>query len=265
MASKKMTEQQYRTHPGVNKSTLWEMRKSPAHYKYALEHQTEKDTPALRFGRALHTAILQPEEFKQNYVVAPDIDRRTKAGREEWERFLDVNRGKDVLSQDDYDTINGMYESVWNDDTAADLLNGCLTETPLFWTDEATRIRCKCRLDAHKDGIVVDLKSCADAATSRFARDAMKYGYDVQAAHYLRGYKAKYGNNAEFWFLCVEKTPPYAVNVIKASDAFVDRGTWQLIDLMDKLKECRTHRKWPGYGRNELVLPEWAMIPDDDE
>ena len=265
MASKKMTEQQYRTHPGVNKSTLWELRKSPAHYKYALEHQTEKDTPALRFGRALHTAILQPEEFKQNYVVAPDIDRRTKAGRGEWERFLYESAGKDVLSQDDFDTISGMYEAVYNDEDAAELLNGCTTETPLFWTDEATRIRCKCRLDAHKDGIVVDLKSCADAATGRFARDAMKYGYDVQAAHYLRGYKAKYGNNAEFWFLCVEKTPPYAVNVIKASDAFVDRGLWQLIDLMDKLSDCRKRRKWPGYGKNELVLPEWAMIPDDDE
>ena len=260
-----MTEQQYRKHPGVNKSTLWEMRKSPAHYKYALEHQTEKDTPALRFGRALHTAILQPEEFKSHYVVAPDIDRRTKSGKEEWERFLYENAGKEVLSQDDCDTISGMYESVWNDDAAADLLDGCLTETPLFWTDEATRIRCKCRLDAHKDGIVVDLKSCADAATGRFVKDAMKYGYDVQAAHYLRGYKAKYGSNAEFWFLCVEKTPPYAVNVIKASDAFVDRGTWQLIDLMDKLSDCRKHRKWPGYGRNELVLPEWAMIPDDDD
>jgi len=53
--------------------------------------------------------------------------------------------------------------------------------------------------------------------------------------------------------------------VIHAGEAFVDRGTWQLITLMDKLKECREKDSWPGYGMNELVLPEWAAIPDEDE
>ena len=262
--AKKMTEEEYRAHPGVNKSTLWEMRKSPAHYKYALEHPSP-DTPALKMGRAIHMGILQPEEFNRHYVLAQNWDRRTKEGREMYNRFLEQNADKELIVQDDYDDIVGMYESVWNDPDARDLLTGCEYETPLFWTDEATRIKCKCRLDAHKGGIVVDLKSCTDAATGTFMRDAIRYGYDVQAAHYLRGYRAKFDRPAQFWFIAVEKKPPYAVNVILAGDAFIDRGTWQLIDLMDKLKECRKNRKWPGYGRNELVLPEWAMITYEDE
>lgn len=259
-----MTEQEYRQHPAVNKSTLWEMRKSPAHYKYALEHP-RPDTPALRFGRALHMAVLQPEEFNQHYVLMPEIDRRTKAGKEEYLRFVEYAGDRELISQDDYETICGMVEAIWAEPEATDLLDGCECETPIFWVDDATGIECKCRIDAHKAGVVIDLKSCADASTNAFMKDALRYGYDAQAAHYLRGYRAQYGTTADWYFIAVEKAPPYAVNVIHAGDAFIERGTWTLIDLMDKLKECRDKDSWPGYGKNELILPEWAAMPESEE
>ena len=259
----RLTEQEYRDHPGVNKSTLWEMRKSPMHYKWALEHPRE-DTPALRFGRAFHMAVLQPEEFIKNYVIAPDVDRRTKQGREEWQSFLEQANGKEIIIMEEFQTITGMSNAIWNDSDASDLLDGCETETPIFWTDDATGIECKCRIDAHKAGVVIDLKSCEKADTESFKQDAKRYGYDAQCAHYLRGYRAKYGVSAEWYFIAVEKKPPYAVNVIHATDDFVDRGTWILIDLMDKLKACRDKDYWPGYGKNELALKEYETIPDDE-
>ena len=259
-----MTEQEYRSHPAVNKSTLWEMRKSPAHYRWALEHPRE-DTAALKFGRAFHMAVLQPEEFKKTYVLAPEVDRRTKAGREEWQAFLDGLGSKEQISRDDYDTVMGMWDAIYAEPDAVSLLEGCEAEKPVFWADDATGIECKCKMDAVKPGTLVDLKSCGDASTNAFLREALRYGYDVQSAHYLRGYRSIYTDPATFWFIAVEKTPPYAVNVIRASEAFIDRGTWTLIDLMDKLKECRDKDEWPGYGKNEMVLPEWAAIPESDE
>ena len=42
-----MTEKEYRAAEGVNKSTLWNLRRSPAHYKYFLDHPQE-DTAAFR-------------------------------------------------------------------------------------------------------------------------------------------------------------------------------------------------------------------------
>ena len=259
-----MTEEQYRKAYGVNKSTLWELRKSPAHYKYCLDHPT-KDSPALRFGRALHSAVLQSWEFEDNYAVMPDIDRRTKEGKEQYEYFMRLAAGKTILTTDEYEAVRDMTNAVWRDDDASDLIADCLTEIPLFWTDESTRIRCKCRLDAVRKSVIIDLKTCADASTDHFMRDALKYGYDVQAAHYIRGYRSQHDETPEFWFICIEKTPPYAINLIKAGDAFIDRGMMQLMDLMDKLYYCRKHRAWGGYGKNELILPEWATIPDDIE
>ena len=260
-----MTEEEYRAAPAVNKSTLWWIRKSPAHYKNALDNPPA-DTPAWRTGRAIHAAILQPALFKEHYAILPaGIDRRTKAGREEYNDFISEAGDKEILTEEEAATIERIAQAVRKDKAAAALLEGCQVETPIFWTDQATGIECKCRVDAMKPGIAVDLKSCADASTGAFLRDALKYGYDVQAAHYLRGIRSQNGGQrVEWYFIAIEKAEPFAVNVIHASDGFIDRGTWQLMGLLDKLKECREAGAWPGYGENELILPEWAEIPDDE-
>lgn len=258
-----MTEEQYRKAPGVNKSTLWELiKRSPIHYKYALDNPT-KDSPALAFGRALHMAILEPGQFEHHYALLPDVDRRTKEGREQYQDFLNRLHGREPISQESWDQVVNMYNAVYADPGASELLDGCQTETPIFWTDEATRIRCKCRLDAVKPGVIVDIKTAADASPKAFKSAAIRYGYDVQAAHYIRGYKSQHEEPVEFYFIVIEKEPPYAINIAHAPADFIDRGTLLLMDALDKLKECRKHRRFGGYGKTELTLSDWELIPDD--
>jgi len=271
-----MTEAAYRAYPAVNKSTLWLMRKSPLHYKWAMEHPAE-DTQALAFGRALHMAVLEPAEYERHYRLAPEVDRRTKAGREEYNAFIDsLHEGQEPLSVEDATTIAEMGARIWGNPFATDLLGGAVTEAPIIWEDEATGMACKCKLDALKwstedDRLIADvsdLKTCTDADTGAFMRDALKYGYDVQAAHYIRGVKALYPDQdveVRWRFVAVEKKPPYAVNVIEVGPDFIDRGTMILIDLMDKLQRCRETDEWPDYGKSKLILPEWAEIPELDE
>lgn len=264
-----LSERDYREDPAVNKSTLWEIRKSPAHYKYLLTHPRE-DAPALKLGRAVHMAVLQPAEFRAHYVLEPQYDKRTKEGKQAWADFLaQVRPDQETIAESDFWEIMGMYDSVMDDPNASLLLDHAITEVPLFWADLATGIHCKCRIDAmtERDGelIVMDLKTCADASTGTFLREALRYGYDVQAAHYVRGVKSAFPDCKIKWvFICVEKKPPYAVNVIEMGDDFLDRGTWQLIDLMDKLAGCLKTDTWPGYGYNVATLPPWAEIPEDE-
>ena len=264
-----MSEPEYRSTAAINKSTLWQLKKSPAHYKWTLEHPSP-DTPALCFGRACHMAILQPNEFKEHYVLAPDFDRRTKAGKEAFQAFMDANGGREILSVQDYEDIQGMSNAILNVPETAGMLEPSDHEVPLFWVDDTTGLLCKCRLDAvERTGklsyTIRDLKTATDASTATFLKEALRYGYDVQAAHYIRGLKALTGATKVDWeFVVVEKKPPYGVNVVRVGDDFIDRGTWQLIDLMDRLKECVDLDSWPSYGANDLILPDWAAIPDDD-
>lgn len=253
-----MTEQEYRQAEGVNKSTLWNLRKSPAHYKYFLENQRE-DTAAFAFGRAVHAAILTPSAFKKDFVVIPEgIDRRTKAGKEEYQAFLDASAGKEILTAADAETVKAIVKAFKKNRDAVQLLKGTKREKPLFWTDD-NGILCKCRIDAYKAGLIVDLKTAQDAETETFTKEALRYGYDVQAAHYLDAYQHKESAvRPEWYFIVIEKTEPYAINILRADIGFLDYGFIRRQELIEKLKVCQEQKAYPDYGINELCLPAWA-------
>ena len=253
-----MTEEQYRKAEGVNKSTLWYLRRSPAHYKYYLENPPE-DTAAFRFGRAVHAAILTPAAYKRDYAIIPEgIDRRTKAGKEEYQAFLNASAGKETISADDAETIKGIVRAFKKNRDAVELLKGTKRERPIFWKDD-NGILCKCRIDAYKAGIMIDLKTAADAQTDTFGREAVRYGYDVQAAHYIDGYQHKISAiRPEWYFIVIEKAEPYAVNILRADIGFIDRGIILRQELIEQLIKCREKNDFPGYGTNDLFLPAWA-------
>lgn len=253
-----MTEQEYRQAEGVNKSTLWNLRKSPAHYKYFLENQRE-DTAAFAFGRAVHAAILTPSAFKKDFVVIPEgIDRRTKAGKEEYQAFLDASAGKEILTAADAETVKAIVKAFKKNRDAVQLLKGTKREKPLFWTDD-NGILCKCRIDAYKAGLIVDLKTAQDAETETFTKEALRYGYDVQAAHYLDAYQHKESAvRPEWYFIVIEKAEPYAINILRADIGFLDYGFIRRQELIEKLKACQEQKAYPDYGINELCLPAWA-------
>lgn len=255
-----MTEQEYRAAEGVNKSTLWAMRRSPAHYRWLLDNPSP-DTAALKLGRAVHAAVLTPEIFASDYAVVPDgIDRRTKSGKEAYEAFILSSAGKEILSADDAELARAIAAAVAASDDAMELLQGTEREVPLFWDDQETGLRCKCRVDAFsaERGIMIDLKTCTDASTEAFTREALKFGYHVQAAHYVAGFYERFGKVPDWWFIAVEKSPPYAVNVLSADDAFICCGEGIRSELMHKVKKCREADQWPGYGVNQIFLPAWA-------
>lgn len=253
-----MTEQEYRRAEGVNKSTLWNLMRSPAHYKYYLENQRE-DTAAYKFGRAVHAAILTPSAYKRDFAVIPaDIDRRTKAGKEEYELFMRAHEGQELLSAEDAETVKEIVAAFKRNKDAVKLLSRTKREKPIFWTDD-NGIKCKCRIDAYKAGMILDLKTAADAETGNFSREALRYGYDVQAAHYLDAYQhTESAIRPEWYFIVIEKTEPYAINILKADIGFLDYGYIRRQELIEKLKACQDQKAYPDYGINELCLPAWA-------
>lgn len=261
MDARKIIES-YDNMPGVNKSTLWEMRKSPLHYWHLMHDTPRKDTPAMQFGRAVHAAILTPTAYKRDFAVMPDIDRRTKAGREAYEAFCAESIGKEILTGADAETVRQMTKAFRKNRTAAELLKGTKREKALCWTDQDTGVPCKCRMDALGE-YVIDLKTTTDASTRAFTREALRYGYDMQAAMYLEAARENGFRPKGFIFIAQEKAAPYLINIIHAGEAFLDRGFWIMRDLLKKYRECTDTDCWPGYGENTLILPEWEVIDDE--
>ena len=253
-----MTEEEYRSYPAVNKSTLWEMHKSPAHYKYLMDHDME-DTDAFRIGRAIHSAVLTPVQFKNGYAKAPDVDRRTKAGKEALLIFESMNNGKEILTASEYDMAKEIADHVRRNPDVKKLLQKTQREKVILWDDQETGMACKCKCDAIRKGLIIDLKTAQDASTDTFTKEAVRYGYDVQTAHYCLAHESLYGCMPEWYFIVVEKKPPYAMNILKADNGFIDYGYFRRQTLMEKLQHCKEAGEWADYGTNNLIMPEWMV------
>lgn len=271
-----MNDKEYRAAEGINKSALWHLTKNPAYFKYMLENPQEP-TPALLFGQAIHKMILEPDDFLNEFAVMPQVDRRTKEGKEIAATFELEAQGKTIINQADMDKITAMAFGLQQSKYATSMLNKATAkELPIFWTDERSKLKCKCKVDGIvelSDRIIIfDYKTTMDASENAFMRAAIKYGYDVQAAHYIRGIKADRGNDKaiDFVFIAQEKTEPYCVNVFQADDDFIEFGLTRLNDLMEIYQYCTENDDWYGYeGKSDQInllgVPSWASAWEDDE
>jgi hypothetical protein len=166
-----MNNTEYHAHPAISKSHLDQVAKSPLHYwaRYLDPNRVVPEpTPAMAIGSAVHTHVLELDQWDARYVSAPDgIDRRTKAGKAEWEAFTAAATGRTVLPKADADLVMRMAQSVFSHPAAAMLLAlPGKAETTHMWTDAATGLQCKCRPDWLTDDgrLLVDLKTTEDAS-----------------------------------------------------------------------------------------------------
>lgn len=253
--------EEYHKGPGVSKSQLDQMAKSPAHYLASLTTQ-RKETAAMRIGSIFHGMVLEPETT--HIAVAPQCDKRTKEGKAIYAEFEANNSRSIIVTADEGEMLFGMVKSVMAHPAARALLNGPgIAEGSCFWFDEQSGELCRCRPDFYReDGIIVDLKSTDDASLEGFTRSVAKYRYAVQAAMYSDGVSAATLKPVHgFAFVAVEKSAPFAVQCFQLDFQSLEAGriTYQrnLLDLAD----CKAANKWPAYSdKVELLsLPNWAL------
>lgn len=244
-----MTNEEYRRHEGVSRSELQLFRKSPKHFIYKKEHK-EEDTKALKFGRAVHKFILEEDDFFNDYAVMPDIDRRTKAGKEEYEQFLIEADGKEVISQEDMQTILEMSNALDENFFARELLIG-EHEQSFFWTDAETGEKCKCRPDCLTEingkKYIVDYKTTDSCEDGHFERSAKKYGYQLQAGMYREGMFQNTFDDYGFAFVAQEKTAPYCSRVYICTDEYIEAGYDEYRALIGLYHRCIETGRFPGY------------------
>lgn len=256
----------YHAHPAISKSNLFKMSKCPAIFKYELEHPPEQ-TDAMRLGSAFHKIVLEPDGFNDEFAVLPILDRRTKKGKEEYLSFLDGAENKTVITQEQYQIICDMKASVMASKYAKFLVTNSEVEQSFYWVDELTGIEVKCRPDSRKimkdgTGIITDLKSCTSARNDDFLRDCIKFGYDLQTYQYKTGVELETKIPHDFVFIAVEKTPPYAVNVLKADPLMLRRGEELFREYLGIYADCLQTGNWYDYNGfsgqiNILGLPNW--------
>lgn len=256
-----MDEQEYRDHPAVSNSELGLLMMSPMHMKAKIW----KETPAMIFGSAYHMKILEPARFLKTYRVAPEINRRAKAGKEEWAYLMAEveDQGQILITQEDMDKLQAMKKVLQGHETASGLLTEGKSEVSVFWTDEETGCACKGRIDYVRETLkaVTDLKTAADASLDGFSKAIGNYHYERQAGYYLEGLTQATGKEWDTWVWVVqEKTPPYAVAVYMPELKDVQAGLQEARELLRIYKDCKAKDAWPGYPDRIQTIerPGWA-------
>ena len=253
----------------ISKSRLSKMSVCPRYFKWCEEHP-EKPTPDLIFGSAFHKWVLERESFEEEFSVVPNVDRRTKIGKETYEMFLAESEGKMIITQEEFETIKGMCASLEENKYAKALLNG-ERERSMYFIDDLTGILCKVRPDVHKAVkggkiVITDLKSCKSATPEDFMKDIVKFAYDLQSYMYTTGVSKTLNvpmDDISFCFVCVEKKEPYLVAIYEITADVLNRGEMLYRKYLGQLKYCRETDNWFSYNGHThepmpLGLPEWA-------
>ena len=262
-----MENDAYHAHPAISKSGLDLIARSPLHYwaRYLDPNRVPTEpTAAMRLGTAVHTHVLELDQWQQRYITAPEgIDRRYKVGKEAWAAFEAQSEGRTVISREDVDLVMAMGRSVFGHPAAAMLLGlPGKAETTHMWTDAATGLQCKCRPDWLTDDglLMVDVKTTEDASPRGFSRSIAEWRYHVQAAWYLDGIEQATGTRPEqFIFICVEKKAPFACAVYAADAEMIAAGAQTAARDLEVLATCKAADAWPGYSNQiePISLPAW--------
>jgi exodeoxyribonuclease VIII len=251
-----MTE--YNQIKAINWSTLKNLRRSPLHYKYRLQHP-EPSKPAYTIGNAIHTLVLEPDKFESRFALCEMTRNARHKAYQEW---MAEHPGVDALNAKEMEHAKASAAALLRHDAAAAILLACRKEEPLTWTDPTTGYKCKGRVDAIGRS-VVDLKTTTTIAGGKFQTDAGKLMYQGQLAFYDMGARAanKIAPDAPPpAIIALEKDPPYDVGLIPVEGEALEAGRALVRDLMARLHVCIETDTWPGAmpDPEPLVLSNWA-------
>ncbi|ECX3828962.1 exodeoxyribonuclease VIII [Salmonella enterica] len=253
----------YHAGPGVSKSQLDDIADTPAIYLWRKNApvDTEK-TKSLDTGTAFHCRVLEPEEFSKRFIIAPEFNRRTSAGKEEEKTFLEecARTGRTVLTAEEGRKIELMYQSVMALPLGQWLVESAgYAESSVYWEDPETGILCRCRPDKIIPEFhwIMDVKTTADI--QRFRTAYYDYRYHVQDAFYSDGYRAQFGEIPTFVFLVASTTTEcgrYPVEIFMMGEEAKLAGQREYRRNLQTLAECLNNDEWPAI--KTLSLPRWA-------
>lgn len=228
-------------------SSLSAFKKSPSHLLHYWENGFESSL-AQNKGSLIHTLVLEPERFENDYAIFEGKVRRGK----EWEAFKELNSRKTIINTTELFEARTIADRVLESDLALELLNRTgETEKHVEWKFKDVDFHGF--VDGVGDDFIFDLKTCQSSEPSKFSKDAFNYGYYLQAAMYLTATEKD-----NYYIIAAETSAPYNIQVYKLTNDLINYGREQYHDLVDAYKLW--DKKPKGYSEviESIDLPNWV-------
>lgn len=253
---------------------------TPAHYKAAL-NTPGKDTKAKTFGTWAHIGLLEPERLDAMQPLPENVPRRSGP---DWKALQADNPDVTFFPAGEWKEIEGhiaaariIREHALAHPIAASLIERSKREVSFVTTCPVTGMRYKGRIDLFGDNFIGDPKTTIRMYPYDMARASYQFGYDIQAAMYsdaisrFRGLDPEY-EPVPFWFIMIEKTPPYLVTIFDGLAAFdesseksdplgyIKHGREKYVNALRDIKACEESGRWHGQtaATVKMVIPRYA-------
>jgi hypothetical protein len=218
---------------------------------YTWKYETKADNEASFFieGRLQHCLFLEPHVFADEFVIAPNIDRRTKLGKEEYAEFMDSVGNRTVVNQAMVDECQARVEVL-------DALRPTdKDQTELTIVFDFYEHRCKARLDMLAGSTIIDLKTCRSASPRSFIQSVKSYGYYQQGAFYLTAGQSVGLDVDSFQFIALQKAQPYPYVVYELTPESIAYGSAQNQQAIDIMMHCKEHDIYTPYNLHNKIVP----------
>jgi len=209
------------------------------------------ESPALLEGRVQHTVFLEHHKFDDEFVIQPNLDRRTKIGKEAYEDFLATVGDKTAITQDMYDIC--MERKNITKDFIPKGKNNKIELTVCYMLHGHPF---KSRFDWYDGKHVWDLKTCRDASPRGFKQAINVYRYHMQASLYVDACKSVGLPVEGFSFLAQEKAHPYPYVVYTMSDEALEYGRAKNEQALHNLLQAEKSNVYKPYNVDGVQLVE---------
>ena len=283
--------EEYDALPAIRASSLHICNKHTLKHMLAhIEGRMEKDTPDRRWGRGLHCFLLEPERFKDEFLVSEPCSAALKGGNRKGEpcgkqgkcyvevdgvrRWLcgthspaDATEPRDFLSPEQFEQIQRTARAIKDHQVVRLLRAHGGTEVTLVWEMDGLPCKARCDkliIDAECPTTILDCKKMLPMAGDDYSvqRAIRNHGYDIQAWWYSQGVKRLKDEEAYFTWIYAESGEPYDVRPLWADASLLELGRAKALSAVEKYKYAMQTGDWQGYsdGRMERIGPaDWEL------
>ena len=231
-----------------------------------LDNQPQKPTDAMNMGTLIHNKLLG---IGGEFVVIKADNYKTKVAQNAKKEAYEA--GLVPVLEKEIGDIDGAMERVTNQikELAPYFFEPHETELSVRWEMD-NGVKCQSRWDwiQPESGRVIDVKSIATDNLTKLENHILKQGYDIQEAMYIQAAEKTWPEMAgrfTWEFLFIEKKPPYMVSIVETDSSMSWLGESKLKRAADKWAECLESDIWPGYGRQVISAPGWAVSREEGE
>jgi len=250
-----MTNKEYHENKSLGASLLKEVLLNAKKFKQLWDGELKIEGKQLDIGSALHKIVLEPDEFNDEFAVAPVVNKRTKAGKEEWENFIKQNEGKIVLSAEDMNLVESMKTKLLRLPNLKKWLEVGVAEKSFFTEIDGVHIKCRPDLlvKTKKGYIVIDLKTMSGEATAdNFAKTSASFLYHLQEAVYRKVLSDNGLKVINFIFAGVSKLDYSGAGYFEHDYTALELGEDLLQKALFKFQWCLNNDEWKE-GRFDFI------------